>query len=430
MATQTATLTPKAVVLPKSVVKDRTAGVATVATAKPPKVKAVDSLVDPEEEDLRETFAAPALPGGRPGFQALRPARKRRWGTPLSFLLMVLLPAAIAAWYWFSVAADRYVTTAGFVVRAVEDQGAPDMMGGLTGLVGPTATTSDTAVVLAFLHSRDLVEKVNADVDLAAAWANDDPLYGYKGGTIEDLVEYWQRRVILTHDTTTGLVSFEVEAFDAASSQAIGASILTHTETLINTMSERARRDAMASSEAEVARAEARLRDATEAQRAFRAEAGALNPLGSAEASIALIAEVEARLSETQRQISQLEGRVRDDSPQLERLRVERQGFEDEIARLRGASGVDADLMANFEALELDKTFAQQAYAGALSALEAARARAERVQRYLAIYQQPQTAERAVLPQRPLATFLTALALLVAWGIGALLVRHIRDKMV
>lgn len=428
MATQTATLQHKTNPMPKTVAKDRTAVLATIAPQK--LLKTMDPAVDPEEEDLRETFAAPTLPGGRPGFQALRPMRRRRWGTPLSFLLMVVLPAALAAWYWFSVAADRYVTSAGFVVRAVEDQGAPDMMGGLTGLVGPTATSSDTAVVLAFLHSRDLVEKVGQDVDLATAWSNDDPLYGYEGGTIEDLVEYWQRRVVLTHDTTTGLVSFEVEAFDAASSQAIGAAILTHTEDLINGMSERARRDAMASSESEVARAEERLRAATDAQRAFREEAGALNPLGSAEASIALIAQVEAQLSEVERQIDQLNGRVRDDSPQLERLRVERSGLENEIMRLRGASGADANLMARFEALELDKTFAQQAYAGALSALEAARARAERVQRYLAIYQQPQTAERAVLPQRPLATFLTALALLVAWGIGALLVRHVRDKMV
>lgn len=430
MATQTATLMPKTGTKPQTVVQDRTTVLATIAPTKPLKVKAVDTSVDPEEEDLRDTFSAPALPGGRPGLQTLRPKRRRHWGTPVSFLLMVLLPAAVAAWYWFSVAADRFVTTAGFVVRAVEDQGAPDMMGGLTGLVGATATSSDTAVVLAFLHSRDLVEKVDAEVALAQAWANDDPLYGYKGGTVEDLVAYWQRRVILTHDTTTGLVSFEVEAFDAATSQAIGTAILTHTETLINTMSERARRDAMASSEGEVTRAEERLRAATEAQRIFREEAGALNPLGSAEASIALIAQVEAQLSEVERQIDQLNGRVRDDSPQLERLRVERAGLENEITRLRGDAGVDANLMARFESLELDKTFAQQAYAGALSALEAARVRAERVQRYLAIYQQPQTAERAVLPQRPLATFLTALVLLVGWGIGALLVRHIRDKMV
>lgn len=403
--------------------------------AKPAPAPKPVAVREPEidEDDDGEIFDAPALPGRTPsqGFQTLRPAKRRSWGTMLSFVALVVLPGALAVWYWFAVAADRFVTEAGFVVRVVEDQNAPDVMGGLTGLMGATSTTSDTAIVLAFLESRDLVELVNKDVDLAKVWTmDDDPLYTYGGGTVEDLVEHWASNVVATHDTTTGLVGVEIAAFDAESSYAIATSILTHTEDLVNRLSERARQDAMASSQAELQRAEDKLRATTEAQRAFRDEAGALNPLGSAEAMVAQIATIEGELSQVRRQISQLADRVDATSPALERLRVDEAGLVGQIESLRGQSGGDAQLMAQFEALELEKQFAQQTYAGALAAVEQSRVRAERAQRYLAVYQEPQTAQRATLPQRPLAAFLSVLALLALWSIGALLTRHVRDKMV
>lgn len=360
-----------------------------------------------------------------------RPQRKRRWALWASFVALVVIPVALAAYYWMSVAEERFVTTAGFVVRAVDEQAAPDMMGGLTGLMGATSTTSDTAIVLAFLESRGMVERVQADIALDQVWAGgSDPLHRYQGGSIEDLVDYWSKRVITTHDTTTGLVTYDVQGFDAASSLAIAQAILTHTSALVNSLSEQARADALKASEAEVARTEHRLRAATEAQRAFRDEAGALNPMGSAEASVALMGEIESNLSEVRRQRAQLDGRIDPTSSPYQRLVVEEQGLEGQLATLRASAGNDASLMARFESLDMDKQFAQQAYAGALAALEAARMRAENAQRYLAVYQDPQPAGRAVLPQRTLNTVLTALALFALWSIATLLVYHVRDKLV
>jgi capsular polysaccharide transport system permease protein len=395
--------------------------------------RAIEDEDEDDEEAERSLFPAPALPGRSPneGFQTLRPTKRRKWGTLLSFALCVVAPGALALWYWFAVAADRFVTEAGFVVRVVEDQTAPDVMGGLTGLMGPTSTTSDTAIVLAFLESRDLVELVNQDVDLAQVWSiAEDPLYAYQGGTIEDLVDHWASNVVATHDTTTGLVGITIDAFDPDHSQAIAASVLTHTEDLVNRLSERARQDAMAASQDELARTQDKLRAATEAQRTFRDEAGALNPMGSAEAMVAQIAAVEGELAQVRRQIAQLESRIDPNSPQLQNLRVDEAGLLGQIESMRGQAGGDAELMARFESLELEKQFAQQAYAGALSAVEQARVRAERAQRYLAVYQEPQLAQRATLPNRPLAAALTLLALFTVWSICALLVRHVRDKMV
>ena len=402
---------------------------------KPAKPKAVIALKretgQPEGKPKPKIVADSNAPKARHVPPPLpQPKRKRAVWAWVSFMLAVAIPGLLAAWYWLGVAEERYVTTAGFVVRAVDEQNTADMMGGLTGLVGPTSTSSDTAIVLAFLESRDLVERVSKDVDLRAAWGEGtDPLYRLQDDiSVEDLVDYWTNRVVPTHDTTTGLVSYEVQAFDAQNSLAIAQSILEHSGDLVNRLSERARADALRASQEELVRAEERLRTATEAQRAFRDEAGALNPLGSAEASVALIAEIEAQLSDNRRRQSQLTGRVLSNAPQLEQLRVEEKGLIDQVATLRSQSGGDAALIARFEALELDKQFAQQSYASALAALEAARLRAESAQRYLAVFAEPQLAERAILPTRWLNTFLSVVALFALWSIGALLVSHIRDK--
>lgn len=361
----------------------------------------------------------------------IRPQRKRRWMLWTSFLLGVIVPGALAIFYWMEHAPERFVTEAGFTVRAVDEGVSLDMMSSLTGLSGGGVTASDTAIVLSFLHSRDLVEKVNADVDLTAAFtATDDPLYRFSGESIEDLVAYWQNRIVLTHDTTTGLVTYQAQAFDSAASMAIATSILTHVEALVNDISAKARQDVLRASEQEVARAENRLREASEALRTFRGQQESLNPFGSGEALVGLIAQIEAQLSEVNRQISTFEGtNISETSPVIVNLRTEKRTLEEQIAALRSQSGADAALMADFEQLTLNQQFAQQSYAAALASLEQARVRADSAQRYLAVFRSPQPAQAAVLPNRALNAALTVIGLFAAWSILTLLTYHIRDKM-
>jgi capsular polysaccharide transport system permease protein len=356
----------------------------------------------------------------------------KHWGVILSFVLCVILPGIISSVYWSQYAADRYVTQAGFIVKSVDEGGTPDLLGSLTGLSGGTSGSSDTAVVLSFLHSRDIVGNINQKFDLRDAFSKtDDRFYKIKDGTVEDLVNYWENRVVVTHDTTTGLVTYDVNAFTKEDSLQIANLILLNIEDLVNQISQKARADVLKASQGEVERSQERLRQATQEQLTFRQTEESLNPFGTGEATVALISQIEATLSETRREISSIEkSNVRDDSPVLQNLRIQEETLEEQISEIKATSQNDATLMSQFEQIELNKMFAQEAYSASLISLEQARVRAERAQRYLAIFRSPKEAERAVLPNRLQNTLISLLALFAAWSILTLLSFHVKDKMV
>ena len=85
--------------------------------------------------------------------------------------------------------------------------------------------------------------------------------------------------------------------------------------------------------------------------------------------------------------------------------------------------------LAEYEAPEVERNFAQQAYASALSSLETARVDASRQQRHLAVYAAPALPQYPLYPRRILNGVLIFLGLALTWGIGALIVYAVRDHI-
>ena len=86
-------------------------------------------------------------------------------------------------------------------------------------------------------------------------------------------------------------------------------------------------------------------------------------------------------------------------------------------------------LIDSYEPLALEKTLAQQRYSSALTSLEVARAEAQRKERYLITFVQPQLPDDAVEPHRLLSIMTVFLAALLAYGIGGLIWAAIKDHM-
>jgi capsular polysaccharide transport system permease protein len=81
-----------------------------------------------------------------------------------------------------------------------------------------------------------------------------------------------------------------------------------------------------------------------------------------------------------------------------------------------------------YEELRVDLEFANTTYIQALAALSAARAEARRQSRYLAPHIQPTLAESALYPRRLLLSGLTALFLMLGWGVLMLIYYNVRDN--
>jgi len=371
-----------------------------------------------------------------------RQERRRPSKLLLSFLLCVVLPLFAAMLYYATFATDRYAARAGFSIRGIDTNAGIDGIGALTGLASTGSTTSDSYIVLSYLGSRELLEAVDLELDLRGAYSSRDvdPLSRLDGdATVEDFLNYWNKRIHTQFDPTSGIIEFEVQSFSAEHAQEIAAAVLRLTQTLVNELSANARSDALRFAREEVELQEARLRQALSAIRDFRASEQSVDPSASAALEIELIASLEARLIDVNARIAALRQTLDENAPSLTALRRNAEALAAQIVERReaigsevlGESGVSAvsQQLALYEELEVERSLAQQAYASALASLEQARRDADRQQRYLAIHLRPQAPESAQYPRSLRNLLILGFALVAAWGIGTLMTYSVRDHL-
>ncbi|GGA71718.1 RkpR, polysaccharide export protein [Nitratireductor aestuarii] len=375
---------------------------------------------------------------GRTPASRLRPRHRILFA---SFVICVLLPAFLSAVYYVAFASDRYVAGAGFAIRSTEATGT-DMIGAITGLSTAHSTTSDAYILLKYLGSRDIVERLSQDFPLQEHYSSEEADWLMRldeGSSIENLVNYWNRRIHANYNSASGIVTFEVEAFDPVAAERLASLVLAYCRDMVNHLSGEARRDAVAFSAAEVERAEGRLKTVLEAIRQFRETEQSLDPAGSARIRLELVGGLERQLADLRARISALQASLDKDAPSLRSLTRQAEALEQQIARERaGMTAHTADAagsatlsnqLAVYETLEVERSFAQQYYASALSSLETARINADRHQRYLAVYSAPVVPEQAAYPRRVLNILLLAAGLTLVWAIGALIGYAVRDHL-
>lgn len=388
--------------------------------------KALKAKLD-EGPVVVETMAAPAK------------AQKRHWGLGISFLVMVMTPVVLGAIYLWGFAANQYASTLGFAVRSEESASATDILGGIAGALGGGSTTTESDILYEFISSQELVAAVDARLDLEAMFSmhlQSDPLLSYDpDGTIEDLTEYWQRMVRLAYDSNTGLMELRVLAFTPEDAKAIADVIFDESQDMINALSDTARRDAMRYAREDLERAVERLTEARQAITAFRLENQIIDPETFISGQSNLLSSLQTQLAEALIELDLLRDTTREGDPRLSqakrRIEVIEEQIKQERAKFGSASGVStsfAKTVAEFERLTVDRQFAEQSYTAALSALEAARAEANRQSLYLAAYIRPQIAQQSEFPKRAMLTGLVALFSLLAWAITALVYYSLRDR--
>lgn len=359
-----------------------------------------------------------------------------------SFMLCVFLPMIAATAYYMTIATDRYAARAGFSIRGVDTSAGIDGIGAITGLASSGSTTSDSYIVLSYLASRELVEAVDAELDLRGVYAatDVDPLSRLvPDANAEEFVNYWQRRIRTQFDPTSGIIEFEVQSFSPEHARKTADAVLRLTQALVNDLSANARSDALRFAREEVELQEVRIRNALGAIRDFRASEQSVDPSASAALEIQLIASLRSRLIDLNARISALRQTLDEDAPSMNALRRNAEALEAQITERRQAIGNNlfddvgmsavTQQLALYEELEVERSLVQQAYASALISLEQARRDADRQQRYLAIHLRPQAAQSAEYPRSLRNLLVLSFALVAAWGIGALITYSVRDHL-
>lgn len=360
--------------------------------------------------------------------------KTRHWAVLLSFLLMVALPVVGTAWYLWTRAADQYASYVGFLVRSEQNNNALDALSGLTQLAQNSG--SDTDILYKFIQSQSLVEEVAKQVDLAAIWSRhpQDVIFSYDGSPqIENLVRHWNRMVKIYYDK--GMLDLRILAYEPADAKLIADVILSESQKRLDAINAVARQDTMKYAREDLDLAVERLKDARQAVSAFRSKNQIIDPSSATSEQAGIVATLQQQLAEALVNLDMLRVNAPEGDSRIVQGELRVNSIREQIREQRSKVGSDqveaaalGEIVSQFEALQVNRQFAEESYMAALAAYDSARASADRRALYLAAYVRPTLATMAEYPHRMRFLVVVSAFLLLIWMIGTMFYYGSRDR--
>jgi len=353
--------------------------------------------------------------------------------------LCIGVPTLTALLYFGLFASYQWVSEARFAVRGA-DSGNADVLGGiLSGIAGGSSSLgSDSYILIDYLGSRELVEKIDKEVNLRELYGASSIDYFSRFKTtlpIEYLVDYWRKRMYAFYDSSTSIITVQISGFSPENANRIALVVRREAEDLVNRLSDKAVEDALKSAKGEVTRSENRIEMVRSLMRRFRDKEQLTDPVSVAASKQSMLAGLEQQLSQINATMNSRRAFVNENSPTMNTLRARAEALEKEIVKARADLGGDdlnstmSNTLASYEVLELQRQFAEKALTSSLAAVESARVGAERLRRYLAVYVEPKVAEYAMYPKVIQNTILTFLVSSILFALIMMLYASIREHI-
>lgn len=374
-----------------------------------------------------------------------RRSQRRRWGGLISFIICVVLPTIIAGVYYFVYATDQYVANFRFTVRdistATSTSAATDT---LTAMIGTSSKTSapENYMLVEYMTSRQAAEDLQGKIDIVSRYSR--PFvdsWSRLDGTVsmESLARYWKVMSKVEFDSIKGTSSAEIRAFTPEDAYLIANTLLSLGEDLINEMAQRPQREAIQYAEAEVKRAEDRLKAIVADVAAFRRDFGVIDPMTNIVMSNAKVAEtlrssmatIQTEIASMRRQgLSSNAQQMQTQQTRLKATEDQLKEVEAQISKTRPAGDQSiAKTVARYEQLEQERVFAQNMLTSTMQTLEQARANAASKRLYITAFVKPAEPQVSTYPRRFIATLTVAGAALLLWTISLLLARSIGEHV-
>jgi len=362
-----------------------------------------------------------------------RPFVRGLWA---SFGALVVAPVLAVFVYLLAFASPLYEAQSQFVVRGDVNRPGGGSLGGAVGAVAALNVNQESSILVRFLPSRALVERLRGTLDVAALYSSPDidSLSRLAEDADADAVAaYWADKVSASVDPVSGVVTLKVRAYSPEDALTLNQAAMLESETMLNLLLDDSRRDALRVAEQDRERAAEALEDARRELEAFRREAGLLDPNDAGAQAVDLIYELRGQRAALSAQLEAALTSLSPSAPQVRALRTRLSALDDQIAALEaelvptgGAEGLPV-LISRFDALELKRAFAEKSFGRAELTLLRTQAEVERWHLYLTVFDPPTLAAEEVEP-RPFWTSGKLFATLaVLWAILALLAAGTMD---
>lgn len=384
------------------------------------------------DEERTPDTGARALPSGRP-------PRKPRVGL-WTFALFVLIPVLVSVWYFGFFATDQYIAEARFAVRSLSTDTVQETSTvGSSSSLSASALTQDAYVVASFIHSPEILRRLNARADIRSFFASPsiDPFSRLPADvTSEQMMKYWAKQVTTYIDGPSGIITLYVRTFSPQTAQQLADMITQESEKLINELSERARVDIVARAQGEVEKTERNYRKVLSDVNIYQNASGILDPTAQAGETGALLLSLMSKKLEIDSRLFVVSKSMAEEAPSVQQLKRTQTSLQDQIDKLRAElanSRTAGDNLSNtlkrFSELETDRMLASGLYEAARQNLASAQTEAISKSVYVTVFVPPAVPEESRYPARVFTPLMILLGLTIGWAIMALAWASVEDHM-
>jgi capsular polysaccharide transport system permease protein len=401
----------------------------------------------------------------RAGESIALPGRRQPWfGSAVLFVLIVLLPFAGFAYYLFFIASPRYVAEFRFSVTqvaapngplppAITSSGAASSMTSLaSSLAGAGAAagagtgsvstaTPQNFIVTDYLTSSQAVNDLTARIGLPKLYERHDIDWWSRlkdNATPEETQGYWQDRISTDFDMITGLATARVVAFRPEDALTIASELMKLSEELLNNIVQRAQDDVVKFAQQDVTQAQNDLDVARKALADYRDREGVVDPTqGVVPVNLNVSTTVEATLAQAEATLEAMRKQQLDSSSVIVQKQIatvaatrdQLKALEREVGQSRESRAVLTHVVAEYEALDLKRQYAQALLLNAYQALDRAKASAMAQGLYLSPYVRPSLPVTATGLNKREALLIAAAVLAGIWIAVVMVYRAIRHGL-
>ncbi|WP_419654376.1 capsule biosynthesis protein [Campylobacter lanienae] len=352
-----------------------------------------------------------------------------------SFKTVIYIMITVIFYYTF-IAADRYVSEVSLSVKST-DGSSPISLSGIESLVGvASSSTEDIKLLQEYIKSFDMLQKLDEKINLRSLYEKQklDLFFRiYSSTSKESYLKYYRDRIHILFDDTTGLLNVAVEGFSPEDARNISAAILEECERFINEISHNIAREQLRFAQGELESAKQKYKDAKNELLAFQNEYGVFDPQSLAKTKAGFITEIELQISKKETELNTMRSYLNDNAPEIVALKAELRAHKEQLEKEKRKVASNAsqdklnDVVAQFEALYLNLSFAEDVYKTAITAVETTRIEIGRKAKQVVVIQSPYVPDSAAYPKKMYNIITIFVILTLIFGVVRL-VRAIIDE--
>jgi capsular polysaccharide transport system permease protein len=280
------------------------------------------------------------------------------------------------------------------------------------------------------------LQKLDKELDLRSHFSDwrRDPFsrFLFANAPVEWLHRYYLSRVSVELNDYDGVLVVNAQAYTPDMAKAISEKLVLEGERFMNNVANSLAQTQVDFLENQVVQMYERLLGARQALLDYQNNKGIASPMSTAESTAAIVAKLQANLTELETQKSALQSYLVASHPSLVQLNQQIAAVEKQMAyeqnKLTSPSGRPLNkTVEEYQRLEMQAVFADAVYKTALSALERGRIEATRTIKKISVVQTPSLPEYPLEPRRFYNTLVAFMTAFLLAGIAHLLWAVVKD---